>query len=388
MAAGDKRAWPVPCLSFNAGSLIVLSGAISGILITTWFLFGFSAVSFENWYRVQQSEKPSHYISGTENYYVQHDLEPPLNLSTCLVLTVDRYGRDGNNLSQLAHLLRVLSLCTGFGMGWTPASNSGLWLPRIITTTGSSFSVDTLERIAQHCQHVVIDPPVTSFGLKLLADFLNETSCYARYGEHFESALREVQLDSTILHDMVRYDQDGLTENLTDTAVAHVRGGDLFQENPHFGYTPPPCSFYLESFLHSNASRLAVVAEDDHNPCVKFLQERLGERVKLVVGTSVQMAFVLIQRAPIFIPAFSTFSTTAMMMSIHPKQIVYSGDRTMVPGAFSGSRRLYDMRCTVKSNVSAPLATGLWNNTEAQRNALVNDPSVVTGCLLTSTLTV
>lgn len=379
---------------------MVLTGAILGFLITWRFMFGLRAVSFEDWYRVQQSEIPIHNISGTGTYYMQNDLslplnisepllnfsEPPLNLSTCLVLTVGRYNRDGNNVQQLTTLLRVLSLCTGFAMGWTPASNSGLWLPRIITTTRSSFYADTLERIAQHCQHVVIDPPRKTFHLKFLADFLKGTSCHAAYSEHFESALREVQVDYTILQDMVRYDQDGLKENLTDTAVAHIRGGDVFKRQiPPSEYTPPPCSFYLESFMHSNASRLVVVAEDDVNPCVKFLQERIGERVKLLVGTSVQMAFVVMQRAPIFIPAFSSFSTAAIMMPIHPKQIVYAGDRTLMPAAYFDSIRLYDMRCDVKSNVSAPLANEPWKNTEAQRDALLNDPSVVTGCSVTST---
>lgn len=385
MAACDKKSWLGRFFRYN--SLIVRSGAILGILITSWFMFGLNAVSFlENWYRVQQTELPSQYISETSNYYIENDVEPPLNFSTCLVLTIGRYGRDGNNLFQLTHLLHVLSLCTGFGMGWAPASSSGLWLPRIITATRSFFSSDTLERVAQHCQHVDIDPE-TSFSPKRLADFLNGTSCYASYGEHFESALREVEVDSNLLQDMVRYDQDGWKENLTDSAVAHIRGGDIFNVQPSPGYTPPSCSFYLESFLHSNASRLVVVAEDHLNPCVDFLQERIGERIKLIVGTSVQVAFIIIQRAPIFIPACSTFSTTAMQMSIHPKQIVYSGDRTMVPAAYSGSRRLYDMRCTVKSNASAPLATGSWNNTEAQRDALVKDPSVVTGCSPTLPLT-
>ena len=74
-----------------------------------------------------------------------------------------------------------------------------------------------------------------------------------------------------------------------DTLVAHVRSGDIFDEDIHPKYAQPPLAFYLAAWRHSGLRRLRVVAQDDKSPVVQLFRllelQQVGGRGALTVQT-------------------------------------------------------------------------------------------------------
>jgi hypothetical protein len=116
-------------------------------------------------------------------------------------------------------------------------------------------------------------------------------------------------------------DEKGLTLDLEDTAVAHIRGGDIINKpgenrTVHSAYNQPPCSYYREAFLHSNASRLVIVAEDNRNPCVGYLRDAFPDRTEHLIGESVMTSTWVLVRAQVLILACSSFASMALLAPI------------------------------------------------------------------------
>lgn len=55
---------------------------------------------------------------------------------------------------------------------------------------------------------------------------------------------------------------------ISDLKVAHIRGGDIFNSNPHRLYIQPPLSYY------DNLKPDLIIHEDFKNPCVNKLKEK------------------------------------------------------------------------------------------------------------------
>ena len=49
----------------------------------------------------------------------------------------------------------------------------------------------------------------------------------------------------------------------------HIRGGDIFQSNPHSAYVQPPLFYYKK--IIENFEKIFLIAEDNSNPCVDEL---------------------------------------------------------------------------------------------------------------------
>jgi hypothetical protein len=60
-----------------------------------------------------------------------------------------------------------------------------------------------------------------------------------------------------------------------DTAVAHIRGGDIFGKKPHSMYGQPPLHYYLESTskLPQSVKRVMILSEDRGNPVYGALEK-------------------------------------------------------------------------------------------------------------------
>ena len=61
----------------------------------------------------------------------------------------------------------------------------------------------------------------------------------------------------------------------TTTMVMHFRGCDVFQPNPHPGYSQAPCTHFIHAYKHSQAKRAFLVAEDLSNPCVQYVKRAI-----------------------------------------------------------------------------------------------------------------
>ena len=88
-------------------------------------------------------------------------------------------------------------------------------------------------------------------------------------------------------------DIDKLPEN---DLVIHIRSGDIFGNNPHGGYVPPPLSYYVKQIEKGNYQKIHIICEDRVNPCVNKLLElytnsvhhtnTLEKDIRLLLGTT------------------------------------------------------------------------------------------------------
>lgn len=61
-------------------------------------------------------------------------------------------------------------------------------------------------------------------------------------------------------------------EQLETDLFVHIRGGDIFQENPHKQYIQPPLLYYT-SIFNKYDKKVHLICEDETNPVVQPLKE-------------------------------------------------------------------------------------------------------------------
>lgn len=96
-----------------------------------------------------------------------------------------------------------------------------------------------------------------------------------------------------------------------DTAVIHIRSGDIFSNNPHKSYVPNPLSFYEK--IIENYETIMLVTEDYKNPVVEVLNK--NPKV-LTQSDNIQNDFATLLRAKNLISSgVGTFSVAAALCS-------------------------------------------------------------------------
>tara|TARA_B110001469_G_C9544175_1_gene270136 strand:- start:96 stop:875 length:780 start_codon:yes stop_codon:yes gene_type:complete len=76
--------------------------------------------------------------------------------------------------------------------------------------------------------------------------------------------------------------------------VIHIRSGDIFYENPHPHYIPPPLSYYTKEINKHKYEKIIIICEDKINPIVNKLLElyknsvynknTLEEDIRIILG--------------------------------------------------------------------------------------------------------
>jgi len=81
-----------------------------------------------------------------------------------------------------------------------------------------------------------------------------------------------------------------------DTIVIHIRSGDIFNNNPHPGYIPPPLSYYVNILNNNTYNKIIIIAEDTKNPVIDALlklypnsyynKNSLEDDIKIILGAT------------------------------------------------------------------------------------------------------
>lgn len=58
---------------------------------------------------------------------------------------------------------------------------------------------------------------------------------------------------------------------ISDTLIIHIRSGDIFSNNPHSKYIPPPFNYYKDIIEKNNYKNIQIICEDTKNPVVNKL---------------------------------------------------------------------------------------------------------------------
>jgi hypothetical protein len=136
-----------------------------------------------------------------------------------------------------------------------------------------------------------------------------------------------------------------------DTIVIHIRSGDIFNNNPHPGYIPPPLAYYVNILNNNKFNKIIIISEDTKNPVIDELlklypnscykKNSLEDDIKIILG------------ATYIIESVGTFISSLLMLSNNIKQIY--------------STSMYNMKLINYYLLNKP-----WKNTKEQRDLIIS----------------
>ena len=81
-----------------------------------------------------------------------------------------------------------------------------------------------------------------------------------------------------------------------DHLIIHLRSGDIFSQNPHPNYVPPPLSYYIKNIDKDKHKKIIILCEDNKNPILDKLLEiyensshqinNLEDDIRLLLGAT------------------------------------------------------------------------------------------------------
>ena len=153
--------------------------------------------------------------------------------------------------------------------------------------------------------------------------------------------------------------------------VIHIRGGDIFAENPNKDYGQPPFAFYKRVISESiEVKRVVVVSEDNLNPCVEKILEHCTMLGLACThrGHRLSSAISEISRAKRIVTSNGTF--VAAICFLYPmKRTVYSFENSSSELFGADSTRLV-VRDKSGSYAKSVLQRN-WANSAGQRSLML-----------------
>lgn len=144
------------------------------------------------------------------------------------------------------------------------------------------------------------------------------------------------------------------------TLVIHIRGGDIFRSRPHPLYTQPPLDMYRQIMLRHADTRRIVLYEDDKNPVVDALKNEypdasfLSLPLDLTIGALIEAKYI--------VSSFGTFVRSILLFNPDFKK-VYCVEQ--MQGWFGGGEREHIAR------LPGYMKHGEWKNIPEQRERML-----------------
>lgn len=290
--------------------------------------------------------------------FLPRRLRPP---SSVVGLSVETYGRMGNNLLQSANAI-LLARALELPFVKLPKSE-------ILQLTGSR----------------------ETSGLTLLANEFNTARIGGFLSGHFYSGAQVQRIGATMEHRR-RAIQTHLLPHL-DLPLAqaepegcltiHLRSGDIFRPNPHKAYAQPPLAFYARAIEDARKAwkidRVRLVFEDRTNPCVAPLETYIQESGLALLSQSgtFQEDVATLLKARHLVFGFGTFGVGICLLS----NAALSVDVFGVTG-FSFAELKSLKRVQVFGDTSGMYPrVGEWTASPEQRKLMTSLPSEAIGHL-------
>ena len=241
------------------------------------------------------------------------------NISTCILIKHQPYGRSGNRIVQLGKVEAMLATCSGGAISSKEVRDDVVHFPSM-QIFGKPSCLPAWKRLTD-VEHILglLQTRCQVFDFSWAGSY-DGMNCSLKS----PPAFYRVHLDSCFPSWLEISLEAWATPLSNDTAVLHFRGGDVFRTPPHPGYTQPVCDHYLQSFRHSGAACAVLVAEDDANPCLAAMQASLNCTHR-PARCGPACAFTLLARARLIVSSFSTFIGTALNSFSGVERRVYSG---------------------------------------------------------------
>ncbi len=266
--------------------------------------------TFATWVRTRLRSERARPISSPSSgaYVIQTSATG--GQSNLVGLSVDAYGKMGNNLLQISN---AMLLARSLGLEY-------IRLPK-----NELFAVDS----PASCGELTVLPH--DYDTRKLGVFLS--SCYfqqarlERLGARMpdrRTVLKKYLMPATNLVSPQAEEPGCLT--------IHIRSGDIFEENPHRDYAPPPFAFYKLAIERARSrlgiDRVRLVFQDTRNPCVAALQQHLSELQipVLLQNGNLREDFDVLMSARNLVFGYGTFGVGICLLS-DSAETVYSFGR-------------------------------------------------------------
>ena len=219
-------------------------------------------------------------------------------------LLISGLGRFGNGVQQLVHAGNLMQTLRTPRLLYFP--NSHMAATRYTLEDGSSVEPVSRNLFA-----------ATSRPRRLWrSNFFESGSENHRFDEGASARMRPVLRK---IYDHLISDTPGPPDTLT----IHLRGGDIFGDNPHSSYGQPPLSFY-EKVLDSRVwTRVVLVAEDSLNPCLEGIISYCTHRgiPTQITGQRLEDATITISKATNLVASRGTFVPAITYLSNVPRNV-------------------------------------------------------------------
>ena len=155
--------------------------------------------------------------------------------------------------------------------------------------------------------------------------------------------------------------------------VLHIRGGDVFNGNPHPGYAQPPLSYYINILDNNNFNKIIIVSEDTKNPVLNELlkkypniiykKQTLEEDIKIIMGTS-----KIVNSFGSFIPYLLLFSNNIKHLYQTSYQLINIDQRLDIPYE---KYNISNFNIHVTDLTDYKLKITPWKNTQNQKDIML-----------------
>lgn len=161
-----------------------------------------------------------------------------------------------------------------------------------------------------------------------------------------------------------------------DNIVIHIRSGDCFRAdrpNPHAKYIPPPTSYYRKCIddhvKKHETSRIIIVTEPDkYNPSIQGIQTYVNEiypSIDVVVqSTSIENDALTIMKAKHLILSIGYFGYTLALINSQLETLYISN-------YMMRSKELCDLNICKRYNIDNYIKPGEWNGDTSQIKMLI-----------------
>jgi hypothetical protein len=150
---------------------------------------------------------------------------------------------------------------------------------------------------------------------------------------------------------------------LNGALVAHARGGDTFNANPHAAYIPHPLDYYLH--LAKSHEKVILVYEDETNPVVDALSRNSQF---YLTNNDVLTDFAIFTKAKsVAVGGFGTFVPAACLLNINLSKIYFSNVAPL--HEYLADRDQYEKVCL---NLPGYIDENKWAADNAQKNLMLN----------------
>lgn len=129
--------------------------------------------------------------------------------------------------------------------------------------------------------------------------------------------LFKLNIDKTIIILKKIFKISGKLKLNDNDIVIHIRGGDIFTNNPHPLYIMPPLSYYTTILNNNNFNKIYLIAEDTFNPVIhKLIQLYPNIVFKLInIQNDIENDIELLLSCNNVIESFGSFTKCLLLLS-------------------------------------------------------------------------